>query len=221
MQPMLMPEAPPLDSPPPLTLLLVCDDDPRLSALIQQLRAQGALVAWSSSSDRALHWLNTLTPDLMLVSPEKRGELGSALSASTKVLSWDGKADHLAAQMAPYLPLPPESEGWQRYGCLEINAKSGWIQCPREGGEPLRVHVPATELRLLLCLARQHGRAVSRSDLVDVLWPASTSPQARSVDQVVRRLRPLLAEIGLAAALRSLRGLGYRLDLAKPDQPLV
>jgi DNA-binding response OmpR family regulator len=71
-------------------------------------------------------------------------------------------------------------------------------------------------MRLLQHLVQQSGRVVSRDMLRQAIWPEGFAqgprPQARSVDQVVRRLRQLLASLGLEDNLKSLRGLGYRLD---------
>jgi DNA-binding winged helix-turn-helix (wHTH) protein len=211
------------EPPAPLTLLLVCAEHPRLPAVLDQLRAQGALVAWSEKSDKALQWLSTLTPDLMLISSALKGAVAPAVSGHTKVLIWDGHPEQLAAQLQPYLPKARPTEGPQCFGDLELDPNTGWVQHHSGRGQVLRVHMPATELRLLLCLARQQGRAMSRIELLQAAWSSAETPQARSVDQVVRRLRPLLAQVGLPDALRSLRGLGYRLDLsaANPSLPAV
>ncbi len=197
----------------PLTLLLVCAGHTQLPLVLDQLRAQGALVAWSEKGDKALQWLNTLTPDLILVSSAMKGAVAPAVSGHTKVLVWDGQPTQLAAQLLPYLPNAAPTEGPQRFGDLELDPSTGWVQRHSRQDQVLRVHLPATELRLLLSLARQQGRAMSRIELLQAAWTGSETPQARSVDQVVRRLRPLLAQVGLPDALRSLRGLGYRLDL--------
>ena len=44
-------------------------------------------------------------------------------------------------------------------------------------------------------------------------------PQPRTVDQVVRRLRKVLAAIGLPDLVRAQRGLGYQLDLPSTRSP--
>lgn len=193
----------------PLTLLLVGPDQAGLPALLERLRAQGALVAHTADPSRALQVLGTMLPDLLLA-PSSPAELPRGV----RWLAWGGETEALPALLAPYLPAL-RKQGPQRLGLLQVDEARGLVALP-----PHQIHMPATELRLLLCLGRHSGRAVSRQQLLSEVWPAETRPQARSVDQVVRRLRQLLQGLGLAGRLRSLRGLGYRLDLDPLSPPL-
>jgi DNA-binding response OmpR family regulator len=186
----------------PLTLLLVGPEQAGLAAQLERLRGLGALVAHIAEPARALQVLGTLLPDLLLAPSAP-----AALPRGVRWLAWDGDPATLPGLLAPRLPSLRQG-GSQRLGQLQIDETRGLVSLP-----PHEIHVPATELRLLLCLGRHGGRAVSRQQLLAEVWPAEAQPQPRSVDQVVRRLRQLLQGLGLAGRLRSLRGLGYRLDL--------
>lgn len=188
----------------PLTLLLVGPDQPGLPALLERLRGHGALVAHTADPTRALQVLGTLLPDLLLA-PTAPAELPRGV----RWLAWDGDAEQVLPLLAPLMPALRSRQGPKRLGLLHIDEARGLVSLPPHG----QIHMPATELRLLLCLGRHSGRAVSRQQLLSEVWPAEQRPQPRSVDQVVRRLRQLLQSLGLAGRLRSLRGLGYRLDL--------
>lgn len=198
----------------PLTLLAVCPALPEFLQPLERLRAQGTLVAHTADAAQAESWLGTLLPDLLLAPPSTGERLRSALpQAKGRLLAWDGEPASLDRLLQAHFPALRPSSGPQRLGPLLVQEELGLVELPQALGGPRQVHMPATELRLLLCLARQPGRALSRAELLEQAWPAAQRPQARSVDQVVRRLRQLLQGLGLAGSLRSLRGLGYRLDL--------
>lgn len=72
-----------------------------------------------------------------------------------------------------------------------------------------RIHVTATEFRLLALLAGRAGIVQSRDTLLCEVWGDETAIDSRSIDTYLRRLR---AKLGDAAChLETVRGLGYRL----------
>lgn len=72
--------------------------------------------------------------------------------------------------------------------------------------------LPWTEHRLLACLLSDPERARSREEIRDAVW--SDSPvELRTVDQYVRRLRSTLDAAGARDLVRTVQGVGYRLDL--------
>ncbi len=75
------------------------------------------------------------------------------------------------------------------------------------GGQ--EVALTATELRLLEDLMRHAGAVRTREQLLNAVWGYSFEGYARTVDTHVRRLRAKLGEE--AAALETVRGVGYRL----------
>lgn len=80
-------------------------------------------------------------------------------------------------------------------------------------GEP--VSVTPTEYRLLVALARQPGRLVTREELDRLAWGARRpTREGRRIDVCVHRLRQRLGLLGDAAGvpwLTAVRGHGYRL----------
>ena len=78
------------------------------------------------------------------------------------------------------------------------------------------VRLARTELRLLSALLENNGQAVRRETLIERAWPrrklgAGESENALAV--YVCALRKRLAAIGLANALETIRGVGYRIAL--------
>lgn len=75
------------------------------------------------------------------------------------------------------------------------------------------VELTAREWLVLECLVRRVGLIVSKERLLQAVSGPDQDISANAVETHVSRLR---SKIGDAAVIRSLRGLGYRLDEAKP-----
>lgn len=72
--------------------------------------------------------------------------------------------------------------------------------------------VPLTfrEFELLAYLIQNRRRSITRTELIDQVWPLGTRAGTRTVDVHVRRLRVKLGPHG--RRIRTLRGHGYRFD---------
>lgn len=68
------------------------------------------------------------------------------------------------------------------------------------------------EYTLLLLLARQYGRVLSRTLIAESVWGLGSDVEANAVDVLVRRLRAKLDAPFPAPMLRTVRGVGYVLD---------
>jgi two-component system, OmpR family, response regulator len=75
------------------------------------------------------------------------------------------------------------------------------------------VELTAREWLVLECLVRRVGLIVSKERLLQAVSGPDQDISANAVETHLSRLR---SKIGDAAVIRSLRGLGYRLDEAKP-----
>ncbi|MEV4348282.1 response regulator transcription factor [Actinoplanes sp. NPDC049596] len=95
-----------------------------------------------------------------------------------------------------------------RFGDLEVN-------CPRRQARRGGVLLGLTgkELAVLEHLMSRPGQAVSRTELIEHCWDASTDPMSNVVDVVVRRLR---AKLGEPELVHTVRGRGYRFAGADP-----
>lgn len=84
--------------------------------------------------------------------------------------------------------------------------------------------IPTTplEFRLINYMAHHQGQEFTRDALLDAVWGDLLFVTPRSVDSCVRRLRRKLEPAGSPTFLKSVRGIGYKLD-AKPiwesDEP--
>lgn len=79
-----------------------------------------------------------------------------------------------------------------------------------------RVALSRTELRLLAALLEDGGKPVTRSVIIGRVWPDSaltTAQRENALAVYVCTLRKRLSAVGLASALQTVRGTGYRFVL--------
>jgi two-component system phosphate regulon response regulator PhoB len=98
-----------------------------------------------------------------------------------------------------------------RFGGVEIDASSMIV---RVAGRA----VPTTtrEFRLLDYLARHATRVFTRDQLLDAVWTEGSFVTPRSVDVYVRRLREKIEpDPDNPTYLKTVRGIGYRLDIPR------
>lgn len=74
------------------------------------------------------------------------------------------------------------------------------------------VHLRPTEYRLLEIMMQHPNRAFQRSQLLDQVWGRSVYIDARTVDVHVLRLRNALKPYEKHNIIKTIRGIGYRLD---------
>ncbi|MFP3869423.1 MAG: response regulator [Syntrophobacteria bacterium] len=91
---------------------------------------------------------------------------------------------------------------WQREG-LVVNPEAHQVTVNGE-----QVYLTATELRLLVELARNQGKVQSREHLLDKVWGYQFEGYGRTVDTHIRRLRQKLGPY--ANLVETVRGVGYR-----------
>jgi len=82
-------------------------------------------------------------------------------------------------------------------------------RCWREGVE---IDLTAREFALLHCLLRQAGTVVSKRDILDTVWDVGFPEESNLVEVYVGYLRRKIDAPFGRAAIRTVRGAGYRLD---------
>lgn len=71
------------------------------------------------------------------------------------------------------------------------------------------VPLPAKDLELLCLLIESAPRVVSRAEILEKLWGVDRSASARTIDNIIVRLRQICGEEG-PDQIRSVRGVGYQ-----------
>src|SRR3546814_16716291 len=80
-------------------------------------------------------------------------------------------------------------------------------QAVRRGGKPFDLN--AREFRILAYLARNEGRVVTRSMLLEHVWDYHFDPQTNIIDQHVSRLRQKVDRGFGGTLIHTVRGTGY------------
>jgi two-component system phosphate regulon response regulator PhoB len=75
------------------------------------------------------------------------------------------------------------------------------------------VRAGPTELRLLAFLMQNHGRVLSRDELLKSAWPEDAAIEKRTVDVYIRRLRRALNRGKDIDPIRTVRNAGYLFEL--------
>jgi two-component system OmpR family response regulator len=168
-------------------------------AVCETLRLQGSrtpvlmLTARTDVRDR-IRGLNGGADDY-LVKPFDFGELVARLRALTR------------RSAAPPAPEPAQAGAVTSVGDLHIDAERYLVT--RAGSS---VELSARELAVLQCLARQPGRVVSRSELLEEVWGADFDRSSNLVDVYVGYLRKKLERPSGRRLIRTVRGTGFLLE---------
>lgn len=232
-------------SPPLSSRLLLVDDDRTLAGMLgEYLYLQGFAVEAVTSGEDALAVVANREPDLVVLDLGLPGIDGFETLARLRkdhavpviMLTARGEdQDRIAGLLAgadDYLPKPfnpaelaarihavlkrsrntrasdPPSLG---FGNLELNVKRREV---RVEGSP--VALTATELRILEVLLNRKGEVLTRAELTEAAVGRPLEAYDRSIDTLISKLRRKLGSAGAEGAeIRSLRGHGYVLDLAR------
>ncbi len=219
--------------------ILVVEDDPKIGdGLRRALVSEGYEVEWVLDGSSAARSASLEPPDLVVLDlylPDVDGvdvcqDLREAfptlpimiLSARTDeidiVVGLDAGADdymvkpfrlaELLARIRAHLRRPGSAAAEKTtVGDLSID-----LGARRVTVGAADVDLRPKELDLLVLLAANAGRLVSRDHIVRELWEPGSSGSAKSLDMHVSSLRRKLLDGGSATRITTIRGSGYRLD---------
>lgn len=178
--------------------------------LIEQIRAEGVttpvivLSARSSEHDK-VHTLG-IGADDYLVKPASMRELVARVAAALR----------RSGRTAPATPerdeAPLEAPG------IRIDFRTHRALIETTPGEWIDAELTVREFRLLVTLARERGRVLSRDELQQRVWGTPHRPRDRIVDVCVRKLREKLdMRSANYSFIQTHYGVGYRFEPeAKP-----
>lgn len=220
-----------------MTKCLVVDDDPRiLHYVATYLQREGLKVVSESSGEAALDYLETNQVDIAIVDIMMNGMDGFELCETLKADYEDLPVIMLTARDAlsdkerafltgtdDYVTKPFEVEELmfriravlRRYqknadteiqlGNLTLNQAYLEIAVDQK-----RMNLPNKEFTLLFLLASQPKQVFSRELLIEKIWGFDYEGDERTVDVHVKRLRKRLDKLGANVAIKTVRGLGYK-----------
>ncbi len=106
-----------------------------------------------------------------------------------------------------------ESVSEIEFGTVKVNFETHEVSV---GGKPVRM--TPKELKLLKYFVENHGRVISRNELLSEVWDLSGNLQTRAVDQFIARLRKIIEpDTAAPIHLLTIRDAGYRFVLEPPS----
>jgi DNA-binding response OmpR family regulator len=222
-----------------MTKIMIVDDDPHNVELVKLfLEQEGLEVIEAADGVEALEKLDNIKVDMVILDimmPNMDGwELCEKLrelydfpllmltakgETSQKVKGFElGTDDYLVKPFEPIELVVRVKALLKRYriessqtiqlGDLQMNRKTFELSVGNQ-----TISLPLKEFELLFKLASYPGKTFSRDQLIEQIWGYDYEGVDRTVDVHVNRLRERFPEEQHAFRIRTIRGLGYRLEV--------
>jgi DNA-binding response OmpR family regulator len=224
-----------------MRVLVVEDEAKLLNILVRCLKGEGFVVDGVGSAEAAFEYVKSFHYDLIvldLLLPDSpgtallrriRGERHAMpvliLTARSDI---DSKAEGFSAGADDYLTkpfslaelsmrahallrrAPAIQDSVLRFADLEINRLTRQV---KRGGK--RIELSPKEYSLLEYLSLHAGRALSRSMIIERVWDQSFEGLTNIVDVYIGHLRRKIDEGYEPKLIRTVRGLGYTIDIGQ------
>ncbi|MGG1519187.1 response regulator transcription factor [Paenibacillus oryzisoli] len=221
--------------------IMVVDDDPYIRELIRVfMMKEGFEVVEAEDGVQALEKLQTVQVDLIIMDIMMPNMDGWALckelrehydipllmltakgEMSQKVKGFElGTDDYLVKPFEPMELAMRVKALLKRYkiassqtiqvGDLTMNRKTYELTVGEEN-----ITLPLKEFELLYKLASYPGKTFSRDQLIEQIWGFDYEGNERTVDVHINRLRERFPEDRHGFRIATIRGLGYRMEVAK------
>lgn len=223
-----------------MSTILVVDDDPHLRELVRVfLRDAGFDIIEAPNGNAALERLKSVKADLAVLDVMMPGMDGWALCSELRA-SYDmpllmltakgetaqkvkgfelGADDYLVKPFEPLELVMRVKALLKRYriaashqvqaGDLTMNRKTFEVTASGRS-----MTLPLKEFELLFKLASHSGQTLPRERLIEDIWGYDFSGNERTLDVHINRLRERFPEDQHLFRITTIRGLGYRLDVA-------
>ncbi len=215
-----------------LSLLFVDDEEDFRAPISDILRSQGINVCEASSSKEMDCWLASNTADLILLDVNLPGESGfdiaQRLKQNTNISiimltaygSVENRIEGLTRGADYYLPKPVDIRELLAVihnlaarsqvtdalaSCWTLNTTTWSLTTP----DAVRHELNKSELLILSELARTPGEPVSKSDLYTAIGMPDYSPDSRTLEVQISRLRKRFTTEEYSIPLKTLHSIGY------------
>jgi two-component system response regulator PhoP len=221
--------------------LIIEDDETLRAQLVAALRDQGFAIDETGDGDEGLYLATNMPLDIAIVDLGLPGKDGLSIIQSLRkqdksypvlVLTardrWQDKVEGLEAGADDYLTKPFHVEELLARMRALLRRTGGWTESVLHfermsidtraqqvcvDGKP--IELTAFEYRVLVYLATQGGKVISKSTLLDHLYDEATDRDPNVLEVFIRRLRQKLDADKSLQPIETLRGRGYRLSLAR------
>jgi two-component system, OmpR family, response regulator len=217
--------------------ILLVEDDRELRAVIKRgLEEEGFSVRGATTGAEAMEQISADAPDALVIDVGLPDADGRDLCQAVRARGIQAPVLFLTARDALTDRLAGFSAGGDDYlskpfSLAELTARlravlnragvDGTVNAAGLRLDPTTLEVSSgehsvrltpTEFRLLGALAAQPERAVSRRELVRAAWPAGAVVHDNTIDVYLARLRRKLRTLSGASAIKTVHGVGYRLQ---------
>ena len=222
-----------------MSKILIVDDEPHIRELVKVfLRNEGFDVYEASDGVEALQKLETTKIDLAIIDvmmPNMDGwelcrQLSGAYAFPLLMLTAKGETsqrlkgfelgidDYVVKPFEPLELVARVKALLKRYRIATSQAiQIGELSMDRKTFEVTvkgeSMTLPLKEFELLFKLASSPGRTYSRDQLIEDIWGYDFEGNERTVDVHINRLRERFPEDQHSFRIRTIRGLGYRLEI--------
>ncbi|MDE2572974.1 MAG: response regulator transcription factor [bacterium] len=226
--------------------MLIIEDDPDIGALEERLLRQADYeTRWVLTGEAGLEAAAAFHPDIVVLDvglPGRNGldicaKLAETLDAFILMVSGhtreEDKLKALGLGADDYITKPFSNGEFlarvaaflRRRDRYRVQSTSATLSC---GGvvldrnrqvvfkDDLSAFLTALEFKLLWFLAESEGRLLTRAQILENVWNDVSGVPTRVVDVHVAALRKKIGEVGAPLQINSVRGIGYRLDVAVP-----
>ncbi|MBF7016355.1 response regulator transcription factor [Staphylococcus durrellii] len=221
-----------------MTTCLIVDDDAKILDFVSSyLEREGIQTITQSSAERALTYLETHSVDIGIVDIMMEGMNGFELCKVLKedyempvimLTARDALSDKERAYLTgtdDYVTKPFEIKELmfrikavlRRYNIntnneitlnnLTIN--QAYLEIQANGKT---MNLPNKEFQLLFLLASNFKQVFNRDDLIEKIWGFDYEGDERTVDVHIKRLRKRLEKLNADVTIKTVRGLGYKVD---------
>ena len=221
-----------------MSKIMIVDDDPHIRELVRVfLRKEGFETHEASDGVKALAKLESIKVDMVILDvmmPNMDGwqlchelrehydlpllMLTAKGETSQKIKGFEmGTDDYLVKPFDPMELVVRVKALLKRYkitasqtvqiGSLYMNRKTFEVNANSEN-----VLLPLKEFELLFKLASYPGRTFSREQLIEDIWGYDFEGNERTLDVHINRLRERFPEELYSFKIRTVRGLGYRME---------
>ncbi|WP_268963925.1 response regulator transcription factor [Pseudalkalibacillus berkeleyi] len=221
--------------------ILVADDDDSILKLITvYLEKEGYKVIPAHNGNEAIKLLETEKVDLAVVDvmmPEKDGyevceEIRNFYDIPTLMLTAKGeKKDKLKGfesgtddyVVKPFEPMEVvmrvkallrryqiQSSSRIQIGQIDLSFQQKEVTVNKQP-----IYFPVKEFDVLYLLASYPNQIFTRNQLIDKVWGADFTGDDRTVDVHIKRIREKLKPLQSGVAIKTIRGLGYRLEVTE------
>ncbi|MCH5586511.1 response regulator transcription factor [Shimazuella sp. AN120528] len=221
--------------------ILVVDDDDHIREVVSIfLKQEGYVVEEAVHGKEALKLLDSIQVDMVILDimmPQMDGfelctELRKFYDFPILMLTAKGETTHkikgFRVGTDDYLTKPFEVEELvvrvkallRRYQIISSNrVQLGELLLDRSRHEILYkqtpISIPLKEFELLFEFANYPNRTLTREHLIERIWGYDFEGDERTIDVHVKRLRERFPEKQYDFAIRTVRGLGYRLEVVQ------